>query len=134
MTIQTELVARLEADGTLSDLISDRIYPQRSPVESPQYPLVTYSTADDLPTYAMSGPTGDQEADITFDCVSETYSSARAVSAALVSSLTGFSGTLGALFVKGLFIESVRDGKYKKSADEDSLKYLVNVLIKVHYE
>ena len=75
-----------------------------------------------------------KEADITYDCIGERYSTARAVAAAVISSLDGYTGTLGSLTIHAIFVDDERDGKMLESADDDSLKYVVHTSIRCVYE
>ena len=133
MTIQAELTTRLEADSALSSLISSRIYPAKIPVDA-TYPLVRYQTDGIERSYAMSGVIAAKEADIIYDCIADRYSTARSVSAAVISSLEGYTGTLGSLLMHAIFVDDERDGRMLESADDDSLKYVVHVSVRAVYE
>ena len=133
MTIQAELTTRLEADSTLSSLIGSRIYPAKIPVDA-VYPLIRYQTDGIERSYAMSGVLDAKEADLIYDCIAERYSTARQLSAAVISSLEGYTGTLGSLLIHAIFIDDERDGRMLESADDDSLKYVVHVAVRAVYE
>ena len=133
MTIQAELTTRLEADSTLSSLIGSRIYPAKVPVYA-VYPLVRYQTDGIERSYAMSGVLDAKEADLVYDCIAERYSTARQLSAAVIGSLEGYTGTLGSLLIHAIFIDDERDGRMLESADDDSLKYVVHVAVRAVYE
>ena len=133
MTIQTELTTRLEADSTLSALIDSRIYPAKIPVDA-TFPLIMYQTDGIDRTYAFSGALDAKEADIRYDCIGDKYSTARSVAAAVISSLDGYTGTLGSLLVHAIFVDDERDGRMLESADDDSLKYVVHVSVRAVYE
>jgi len=133
MTIQTELTTRLEADGPLAALISSRIYPAKIPVDA-TFPLIMYQTDGIDRTYAFSGALDAKEADIRYDCIGDRYSTARSVAAAVISSLDGYTGTLGSLLIHAIFVDDERDGRMLESADDDSLKYVVHISIRCVYE
>ena len=57
-----------------------------------------------------------KEADLVYDCIAERYSTARQLSAAVISSLEGYTGTLGSLLIHAIFIDDEREGRGRDPA------------------
>jgi uncharacterized protein YcbX len=131
--INEELYARLTADGTVSGLVASRIYPHKARF-TPTYPHVIYEVTSEEPSYSFAGVASAREANVTYQCIAETYREARTIAAAIESSLSGFRGLLTTHFVHATFVDGVRDDKIQKTEDADSFYYAVNVLVSVHYE
>ena len=96
MTIQTEIIARLEADSPLIALIVDRIHPEKLP-QNPTYPAVKYQTITEVPSYDLAGADGRVRTRMQFMSLSETAIATAAVGDAIRVSLSGFRGTLTTL-------------------------------------
>jgi hypothetical protein len=131
--IHEELFTRLTADAGVSALVASRIYPHRTRF-TPTYPHVVYEVTSDDTEYTFAGAIGMREANIVFRCIAETYSASKTIAEAIRTSLSGYVGTLGAVFVHAILIDGIRDDKIQKTEDADSFYYAVNVLITVHYE
>ena len=131
--INEDLFTRLTADAGVSALVASRVYPHRTRFK-PTYPHITYQVTSDENQYSFSGTLGFKEANISYQCVAETYREARLIADAVEASMGGFRGNLTAHYVHGLIVEGVRDSKIQKTDDADSFYYAINVLITVHYE
>lgn len=92
--IESALRALVLADSAVSALIGTRLYPQKLP-QDPTYPAATYQRIDGPRLYDHGGATGLAEGRFQFDVWATTYSSAKAVAAAVRAALSGYSGTTG---------------------------------------
>ena len=88
MTIETDLYTTLTGDAGVTALISDRVYPNPAP-EGAAKPLCAYQVVTGSRITTIPG-TGDAiRKRIQINCHANTYSSAKAVAAAVVSALEG---------------------------------------------
>jgi hypothetical protein len=131
--INEELFTRLTADAGVSALVASRVYPHKTRF-TPTYPHIVYEVTSDDDEYSMAGEIGLPEANIVYRCIAETYREARALAAAVKTSLSGFSGTLGSHRVRAIFVDGIRDDRIQKTDDPGSFYYVVNVVISAHYE
>lgn len=88
MSIETSLYSTLTGDAGVSALIGTRVYPNLAP-EGAAHPLVAYSVISGSHIDTIPG-TGDTTRKLVqIDCHANTYSSAKAVAAAVISALEG---------------------------------------------
>lgn len=118
MSLETELRTRLAADGTVSGLVSTRIYPIKLP-QNPTYPALVYRRISGPRLRHMTGTSGRGEARIQIDSWATSYVGAQALAAAVRSSLHGFIGSLTTLDVAIGLANEIDD------YDEDAEKYRV---------
>lgn len=93
MTVETEIRARLAADGTVSGLVGTRIYPLRLP-QAPTYPAISYRRVSGVRLHDLDGTSGRGMPRIEIDSWADTYVGVQALAAAIRQSLDGFNGTL----------------------------------------
>jgi hypothetical protein len=91
-TLDVAVVALLEAHVGLSALIGSRIYPETLP-EEPNFPALTYSEVDEVPTYAHDGDANYDKTRLQFECWAMEKQDAKAVAAQLRDCLGGYRGT-----------------------------------------
>lgn len=115
MSIESELVSRLEDDAGVGAVAGDRIYPTKLP-QDPTYPALTYFKVSGPREYDLSGPTGWARARYQIDCWGDDYGDAHSLAAAVRASLSGFNGTLTTLHAT-IKLDNERD-----DYDEDARK------------
>lgn len=93
MTVEADIRVRLLADGTVSGLISTRMYPLVLP-QDPTLPALTYQRISGPRIHKLTGTTGRARARLEIDSWAETYTEAQSLAAAVRASLDGFIGTL----------------------------------------
>lgn len=98
MSLETELRARLVADGTVAGLVGTRIYALILP-QDPTLPAVTYQRISGPRLQSLDGAAGRGMARIQIDSWAGEYLDAQAVAAAIRGSLNGFIGDLATLDV-----------------------------------
>lgn len=96
MSLESELRARLIADGGVAALISARVYPLILP-QAPTYPALTYQRISGPRLHHLTGSSGRGVARIQTDSWAETYAAAQALAAAVRAALDGFDGLLSTL-------------------------------------
>lgn len=123
--LEASLTSRLLADSTLSGLVGTGVYPVNLPValasQTSPPPCVTYRTISDVPTFTLNGSTVSIKTRIEYNSWATTYAAAKAVALAIQSSLTGYSGQLGDVYI--CWIEP--GGVNTDDLDEDSRLYRV---------
>ena len=93
MSLETSLVAHVQADPILSGLIGDRIYPLRVPIDA-ALPALAYQVISGSGILAHDGPTGLANKRVQLACVGATYAEAADLADALVALYRGFKGQL----------------------------------------
>ncbi len=88
--LETDMIARLEADAPLAALVAARIYPLEAP-PGVAFPYLTYTSATDSDD-TLDDSKSVHRITITFDCHAESYAEARAIEAALKTVLDGWRG------------------------------------------
>lgn len=93
----TDTVARLKADGTLSALVSTRIYPQIAPASSgsPPNDHIVLSRISAMPVDSHDGASGLVAESLQVSCLATTHLGAQAIADAVNGSLDGTDGTIG---------------------------------------
>ena len=109
MSIETGIVAHLQADGTVSGLVGTRIYPLQIPQEA-SLPAIAYQRISGRATYTQGGDSGPEWARIQLTCHGATYSAVKALAAAVRAALSGATGAMDDVTVQGTFVENDRDG------------------------
>ena len=94
MTIEAALYAELTGDGTISGLVSTRVYPLYAPQDA-SLPYIVYQFISRITDYSQSGATGMKIPRVQIRSVAATYDGAQTLAAAVESVLSGFSGTMG---------------------------------------
>jgi hypothetical protein len=118
--LEVDLTSRLLADTTVSSLISTRLYAVVLP-ESIEGTCISYRTISDVPNYTLQGQRIGSKTRVEYNAWSLRYLDAKSLSAAIQSSLEGFSGLLGSTDVQ--FIEA--GGVNTDGYDQDSRLYRV---------
>ena len=86
MSIETDLYSTLTGDAGVSSLVGTRVYPNPAP-EGASKPLISYQLVAGTRISTIPG-TGDAiRKRIQINCHANTYSSAKAVAAAVISAL-----------------------------------------------
>ena len=88
MSIETNLYSTLTGDSGVSSLIGTRVYPNLAP-EGAANPLVTYQLVAGSREATIAGVGDAVRKRIQLSCHANTYSSAKAVAAAVISALEG---------------------------------------------
>lgn len=86
MSLETKLYTLLSGDAGVSALVSNRIYPLAAPQQA-DLPFVVYTRISSGREYTLSGATGLENPRMQVDCYAETYSSAKAISEAVVTAV-----------------------------------------------
>jgi len=109
VSIETGIVAHLQADGTVSGLVGTRIYPMQIPQEA-TLPALAYQVISGRPTYSHGGDSGPEWCRVQITCHAGTYEAVKALAAAVRAALSGAAGAMDDVTVQGTFVENDRDG------------------------
>lgn len=91
--LEDGLFQLLTSDAGVSALCGTRVYPLILP-SAPTLPSLTYQSISSVAQYTMDGPTGLVTARVQTEAWSDSYSTAKALAAAVRTLLDGYSGTL----------------------------------------
>jgi len=125
--MEESIRALLLASSGVSSLVGTRVnfgtHPQGQPL-----PAIVLNTISDNEGYTLTGPNGVTQARIQADCYADTYGSAKLLSRAVRSLLSGYQN--GAL--QGVFHVSSRDSR-EGGSNEAERPYRVSMDFMVHF-
>lgn len=98
MSLDSELVSYILADGTVSGLIAARCYPGKLP-QSPAYPAIVYQRIDTPRLHELAGPGGMAHPRFQFSCWATTHAAARTLADALRARLN--TGPMALATIRG---------------------------------
>lgn len=89
--IESDLVAHLKSDVTLTNLVGTRIYPLVAP-QNVVKPYITYQVVGGKGKQCLQGGIYQKDKRFQIDCWSLTYSNIKAIEEAVTKRLEGFKG------------------------------------------
>lgn len=111
MTVETDLVAKLKANSSISTAVGGtRIYPLILPQQE-AWPgdSITFEVPSIESLRDLSGPTGRDRPRFRIHCWSQVYMNAVALANLVRGHLDGFAGTMGSTTVGQIRFESATD-------------------------
>ena len=126
-TIEAAQYAYLVADADLAALVGTRLYPLLIPQEA-ALPAVAYQRISGPRILAHDGPTGAAEARIQYTITGASYSSAKAVAAAIRRAVDGYAGQMADVTVEVAHVLNELD-----SFEFDILGYPVRLDVRFLY-
>ena len=93
MTLETDLVARLMGDPTVSGLVGDNIYPVNQIEPDMTYPVIVYQRISTITPKVLVGSTGLEAARFQISVWSKEYSETKTVANAIKVALDGNNNT-----------------------------------------
>ena len=109
MPIESALYSKLAATSGVTALVSTRIYPNAIP-QNASLPAIAYQVISTDRNYRHAGQSNVALPRIQITVEASSYSSAVAVCAAVRAALSGYQGTVGAVVIGGIFLETEYDG------------------------
>lgn len=111
MTVETDLVAKLKANGSISTAIGGtRIYPKILPqLETWPGDSITYEVPSVQSFRDLTGPVHRERPRFRIHCWSQTYLGSASLASLVKSELDGFAGTMGTTSVGQIRFESATD-------------------------
>ena len=106
-TIEKAIRSILIAD-TAVKAITNRCYPGKIP-QNPEYPLIVYYKVTGNRDHHLQGPSGLAHPRFQVEAWATTYDAAKALANAIREALDGYKGTVGAVAIGSILIESERD-------------------------
>lgn len=130
-SIEEALYAKLTATAGVTSLVGTRIYPTGSAqATDPSQTYLTYERATGQPYHTHDGPGGLRWARLTYMAHSPSYATAKAVAAAVLAALDGFTGTVGTVRIEAVRSESDMIDDY----DPETRQQLVMTDLMVSYK
>lgn len=108
-TIEEAFVARTSTVGTIASLVSTRIYPLVVPQDISK-PALAYQRLSHVPYRSHSGFSNLSRTRLQVTVEAASYTSARAIAAAVRSCWESFKGTAGGVSIEACFVENDSDG------------------------
>jgi len=103
MSVEKATRSILTGDGTVSGLVSTRVYPIKRP-QGTALPAVTYELAAETMTDALEDQGALKRARVSVQSMAATYGGVKALAAAVRSALVNYTGT-----TQGAAIDSYRE-------------------------
>lgn len=102
----------LSSDGTVSGLVSTRIYPDTVP-QNAEFPFVSYAVISTQPTDTKEGASKLDVVSVQVDIYSRSYSTTQTIAAAARSALDRYSGTNNSVKVDKIIFADQGSGAYE---------------------
>lgn len=115
--MEAALTSLLTGDGRVSLLAGDRVNWVRTPQEVTAYPRAVLQVISGDVDTTNDGASGLESARVQIDCYGETYKSAKALSDAILSVLSGYRGIVAGVRIHGGLVDSKRDLPAADSGD-----------------
>lgn len=112
LLLATAGVTALTGSGT-----SARIYPLRVPQDVTR-PAIAYQKISSPKTLSHGGTSHLARSRFQFTCQAETYTSAKALAAAVRDGLIGYRGTVSGVRIDGILIDDDKDGEIDVQSNE----------------
>lgn len=108
MSLEKGIRAILLADGTVSGLVSTRIFPQRRPTGT-SLPALTYQTVFQEITEGLAEQGGLRRSRVSIECTDDTYGDTKTLRNAVTSALINYSDTISSEIIDSVRLESAID-------------------------
>ena len=108
MSLEKGIRAILIADGTVSGLVSSRIFPQRRP-QGTILPALTYRTVFQEITEGLAEQTGLRRSRVSIDCADSTYGGNKTLRDAVTSALIDYNATISNEIIDSIRLEAAVD-------------------------
>jgi hypothetical protein len=100
MTFESELLALLQAQSSLTDLVADRVFPVHELGGTPPgRPYVAYLVVFAEPRNTLDGPGDISKVRLQVDCYADDFDTAAALGRALQAAIPSAGGTLHGLCI-----------------------------------
>lgn len=97
------LYTYLQSVTAITDIVSDRVYPQHLP-QNPVLPAITYTIISEDPVHDMQGSSGLNNATIQLDGWAETDDDRRELKREIRNALDGYKGAMGSVTVQAVLL------------------------------
>lgn len=103
----------LSNDGTVSGLVSTRIFPDTVP-QNTSFPYISYTVISTLPTDAKDGASRLDVVNVQVDIYSRDYSTTQDIAAGVRAALDRYSGTNNSVNVDKIWFTNEAAGNYEQ--------------------
>jgi hypothetical protein len=124
-TMPQDLRTLIIGSTSVTGLISTRCHYNKDAPMSSAKPFVWFRTTSDDEPLTMDGVGGMHEAYVDIECVGLTESSVQSVADAVKGRLHGYSGAMGNISAKGIFIASKDDDYVPFSTEGEEGEHVV---------
>lgn len=108
--MEEAIIARLLGDAGVLVLVGNRVFPVSRPQGS-ALPAATVMRISGAPIMDDGGESGLLDARIQIDCWGATYTSAKLLARAVLTSLSAFRGTVGSTEFENIELDTERDSR-----------------------
>lgn len=116
-TIETAIIALLNANETLTTIIAGRIFPNEIP-QKQAMPAAAYKQLTSDIDYANDGETGLSNSKFEISAWAKTYAEVKALATAIIVVLSAYKGTINGVEIQGIFLVDEKDDFQKKDGNE----------------
>lgn len=120
--IEKAIYSLLTGDGTLTGLVSTRIFPVLIPQKTTM-PAIAYEQTSGARVHATDGPAGQVNSRWQFNCWGSSYASVRAVANALREAIDGYSGTTAGVIFQAIQSQDENDIKADPAGANRARRY-----------
>lgn len=131
-TMPEDLRTFITGTTGVTGLVSTRVHYNHLPQKS-EYPHVWFRVASDDEPLTMDGVGGLHEADVDLECAADDEAEAQSVFDAVKARLHGYSGAMGNVTAKGIFVSNKGDDYEPFSNQSDDGIHVVSHNVKVWY-
>jgi hypothetical protein len=96
------IYSRLSTDGSITDYVGTKIYPDITP-QNVQYPFVVYTIVNSLPVDFKDGQSNLEEITLQIDVYTQSYDDTQDLSNLIRNRLDRFTGT-----VEGIDVQTIK--------------------------
>lgn len=116
MNVSPAVYNILRGVTAITDLVSDRIYPDTLPQKQPYPAIVHYVENVDKTTYT-GGATTNYKITVNLDIFFQVYANGKTLAEEVKNAIEGYRGTVGGVQVQLAFFQSQTDANYVQETE-----------------
>ena len=132
MTMRGDLVSYLESFAGLIPLVGERIYPSTGVTEEGT-DYITYETLSNPSSHNFDSADEIGMETIIFNCWARNATTPYTIAEQVRLALDGYTGQMGATFIKGAFLQNMIDTTEPVSDGSQEYWYRRGVIVKFNY-
>lgn len=134
--IKKSLIALLEAESDVTDIVGSRIYVNRIPQGFSLIgnPTLLLSTTAVTRIYSNDGNVGIPTATVSVDCFADTYLEAITLADYVRLCLESYAGTVGGMVIQAIFLNGQQDLSGNVEPGSDICIHRIGLDFEVHYQ
>lgn len=111
MDLGKAIRAILLSSSAITDLVIDRVYPDRVPQETP-FPLIAYTLVSIDPTQIKGAVSPNDVISIQVDIYSQSYETTQGLDTSVRAALDQFKGTQNGVIIQNIDFKNTGAGRY----------------------